>query len=140
MNTISNDKIDPLFRLIKSFSKSEKRSFKMLFGKGESNKKFVQLFDEIDKRDEYDEEKIRQHKLFTPGQLPNLKIQLYNKLLDSLRFSGNNKTAKKQVAEIIDNAHLLYDRCMYGDCLRQLEKARILAHKFDLVTPLVEIN
>jgi hypothetical protein len=140
LNTISNDKIDPLFRLIKSFSKSEKRSFKMLFGKGEGDKKFVQLFDEIDKRKEYDEEKIKQLKLFTAGQLPNLKIQLYNKLLDSLRFTGNNKTAKKQVTEIIDNAHLLYDRCMYADCLRQLEKARVLAHKYDLVTPLVEIN
>ncbi|HLP10300.1 MAG TPA: hypothetical protein VK177_00110 [Flavobacteriales bacterium] len=140
MNTISNDKIDPLFRLIKSFSKSEKRSFKMLYSKGDGNKKFVQLFDEIEKREEYDEEKLKSNKHFTPGQLPNLKIQLYNKLLDSLRFASNNRTAKKQVAELIDNAHLLYDRCMYADCLRQLDKARVLAHKFDLVTPLVEIN
>ena len=53
IDTISNDKTDPLFRLVKSFSKSEKRSFKLLYGKGNANKKFVKLFDHIDKQKQY---------------------------------------------------------------------------------------
>lgn len=140
IDTISNDKQDPLFRLVKSFSKSEKRSFKLLYGKGNGNKKFVALFDCIDKQKQYDEGKLKQIEKFTPGQLPNLKIQLYNKLLDSLRFSSGKKTAKQQVKELIENAYVLYDRCMYADCLKQLDKARILSSRYDLVTPIVEIN
>lgn len=139
-DTISNDRQDPLFRLVKSFSKSEKRSFKLLYGKGAANKKFVKLFDHIDKQKQYNEEKLKTINGFTPGQLPNLKIQLYNKLLDSLRFSTGKKTAKQQVKELIENAYVLYDRCMYTDCLKQLDKARVLSARYDLVTPIVEIN
>lgn len=140
MDTISNDKSDPLFRLVKSFSKSEKRSFKLLYGKNNQHKKFVILFDRIDKQKAYNEEKLKKTDGITPGQLPNLKIQLYNKLLDSLRFTSGNRTAKKQVNELIENAYVLYDRCMYADCLKQLDKARLISSRYDLVTPMVEIN
>lgn len=140
MDTIFNDNNDPLFRLVKSLSKAEKRAFKMLYSRGTSSKKFVKLFDVIDKQAKYDEDKIKRTSYFTPGQLPNLKIQLYAKILDSLRFSDTHQSAKKQVNELIDNARILYDRCMYGDCLRQLEKAKSIATRHDFVIPLVEIN
>lgn len=139
-DTISNANSDQIFRLIKAMSKAEKRKFKLLFGSGKVNKKFVQLFDEIDKLKVYDEEKLKHSRFITPGQLPNLKIQLYTKLLDSLKFNHVDVDARKQVGDLIENAVVLYDRCLYHDCVRQLEKARSIALRNDLVTSLVEIN
>ena len=49
--------IDPLFQLIKSISKSEKRNFKLYANRISSDKetKFLQLFDVLDRLDEYNE-------------------------------------------------------------------------------------
>lgn len=105
-----------------------------------SDKKFVLLFDMIGRQSSYDEEKIKRNPVFTNGQIPNLKVQLYQKCLDTLRFNAKKDSSKKQVEEIIDNANLLYDRCLYGDCIRQLDKAKAIAIKHDLVTPMVKIN
>ena len=51
---------ESLFRLIKSLSKSEKRQFKIYVNRLDSNadKKFIALFDLLDKMSVYDEQKI----------------------------------------------------------------------------------
>jgi hypothetical protein len=55
-----NRTTDPLFLLIKSLEKSEKRNFKLYVKRhsGGEDLKIVQLFDALDKMDEYDEELV----------------------------------------------------------------------------------
>ena len=55
-----NRSTDPLFQLIKSLEKSEKRNFKLYVKRhsGGEDLKIVQLFDALDKMDEYDEELV----------------------------------------------------------------------------------
>ena len=52
-----NRSIDPLFQLIKTLEKSEKRNFKLYVTRNTSsdNLKIIELFDTLDKLTEYDE-------------------------------------------------------------------------------------
>mgnify|MGYP003341146645 FL=1 len=52
-----NRSTDTVFQLIKSLEKSEKRNFKLYVSRNKSNEelKTVQLFDAMDKMEQYDE-------------------------------------------------------------------------------------
>ncbi|MFB0925750.1 MAG: hypothetical protein QMB65_10815, partial [Vicingaceae bacterium] len=86
-----------LHQLIKSLSKSEKRSFKLFANRhtiGEKNN-YIQLFDAIDKQENYDEailiKKLKDKKL--TDNLSSVKVQLYNLILKNLRqYNPTNKT------------------------------------------------
>ncbi len=69
---------DFLFVLIKSLSTSEKRQFKLYVNRLGINvdAKFLLLFNELDKMNEYQEEIIIQKKISTKQQLSNLKAHL----------------------------------------------------------------
>ena len=56
-NTMPNRSTDILFQLIKSLEKGEKRNFKLYVKRnsGSEDLKIVQLFDALDKMEEYDE-------------------------------------------------------------------------------------
>ena len=74
---------ESLFRLVKSLSKSEKRQFKLYVNRLESNtdKKFIALFDLLDKMSVYDEQKIANSKIVKREQLSNVKSHLYRQIL-----------------------------------------------------------
>ena len=80
---------DILFQLIHSLEKSEKRHFKLYIRRNSAKEdlKIVQLFDALDKMQEYDE-KLLLKKLagIEKPQLSNLKTHLYRQLLASLRL------------------------------------------------------
>ncbi len=82
-----NKNTDPLFQLIKSLTKAEKRYFKLHVNKqtaGEDTK-FLKLFDLIDKQKDYDESKILQKdKSIKSQQFSNLKAHLYKQILQNL--------------------------------------------------------
>src|SRR5438552_17476673 len=86
---MSNRFTDALFQLVKSLEKSEKRHFKLYIKRSSANEnlKIIQLFDAMDKMNEYDE-KLLLKKLspVTKPQLANLKSHLYKQLLASLRL------------------------------------------------------
>ena len=67
MNAASG-KQEPVFDLIRSMSKAEKRNFKLYATRlsGNQEAKFVTLFDCMDSLDEYDEAKILQRCLQCP--------------------------------------------------------------------------
>ena len=52
-----NRNTDTLFQLVKSLEKSEKRNFKLYIKRSSSNEdlKIIQLFDGLDKLNDYDE-------------------------------------------------------------------------------------
>ena len=135
-------KSDNLFKLIKSLKKSEKRYFK-LHTMGESNgenKKFVKLFDQIDQQISFDEDFILQSSPeIKPEQLSNIKAHLYKRILQSLRQYHVAKVPDIEIREIIDFAEILYNRCLYSQCVKVLQKAKRKARKYDYLELLLEI-
>lgn len=125
---------EPVFALIKSLSKSEKRFFKLHTSRGgEQSKNYVQLFDVLDKAKAYNDEKVRS-KLpqIAPHQLANTKAHLYSQILQALRVLNSNDAIEIQLREQLDYAQILYDKCLYDQCQKVLNKAKSKAREFEL--------
>lgn len=138
---MANQPNDHLYQLIKSLSKAEKRSFKIYGMRNSSDDaKFIQLFDAIDKAKEYDEEYIRKKiNGLKKAQLSNLKAHLYKQILTSLRLNYVNHNIDIQLREQIDYARILYDKGLYIQSLRILEKAKNLSYQNHRITLTSEI-
>jgi hypothetical protein len=133
---------DPLHQLIKSLSKSEKRNFKLYANRlqGNEDSKFMLLFDVMDRLNEYSEEKILQKANdISKAQLSNLKAHLYKQILLSLRMNASNQDLDIYLREQIDYAKLLYNKGLYSQSLKMLDKARITATEFEKNVILLEI-
>lgn len=115
--------------LIKALSKSEKRQFKLYVNRlgVNSDAKFMALFNHLDKEANYDEEKIIKSGIVKKQQLSNLKAHLYRQILVSLRLSPSHQNIRLQLREQLDFAVILYQKGLYIQSLRLLEKAKLLA-------------
>jgi len=126
---MTNDQKDPLFVLVKSLSKSEKRQFKVYVGRlgVNSDSKFLALFNHLDRSDTIDEELIVKKGIVTKLQLSNLKAHLYKQILISLRLSPLHQNIRSQIREQLDFASILYHKGLYKQSLKILEKAKSTA-------------
>ena len=127
---MSNPINDPLFRLIKSLSKSEKRNFTLYVNRIQDTKgvKFVQLFEVLDRQKKYNEEQIFQKiPSLKRSQLSNIRRHLYKQILTSLRMINTQVNVDLAIREQIDFAKILYNKGFYKDSLRVLERAKIQA-------------
>ena len=123
---MANQPNDHLFLLIKSLTKAEKRGFKIYATRNSAgDAKFIQLFDALDKAKEFDEDSlIRRLPDVNRNQLSNLKAHLYRQILTSLRLNYVNHNVDIQIREQIDYARILYDKGLYIQSLKVLEKAK----------------
>ena len=124
---------ESLFRLIKSLSKSEKRQFKLYVNRLESNtdKKFIALFDLLDKMSFYDEQKIANSKIVKRQQLSNVKSHLYKQILVSLRLSISSTNKRLQLREQLDYVYILYNKGLYEQSLQMLQRVKAQAIRLD---------
>lgn len=124
-----NSQKDALFILIKALSKSEKRQFKLYVNRlgVNSEAKFMALFVHLEKACDYDEEAIVKSGIVKKQQLSNLKAHLYRQILVSLRLSPSHQNIRIQLREQLDFAVILYQKGLYKQSLRLLEKAKVLA-------------
>lgn len=135
-----NKSTDPLFQLVKSLEKSEKRNFKLFVKKvsGE-DLKIVQLFDALDKMENYDEALLLKR---TPSlakqQLSNMKAYLYKKILTSLRQLKDKDNLVLQLSEYMEHAHILYNKGLYLQSLKILDKMKELAISSNQTTYLMQ--
>lgn len=127
-----NRPADILFQLIRSLEKAEKRHFKLYITRSSAkeNLKVVQLFDALDKMEEYDE-RILLKKLpsVTKPQLANLKIHLYKQILGSLRLLKAADSLDLQLNELFDHAHILYKKGLFLQSIRIIDKAKETAYE-----------
>lgn len=134
---------DNLFSLIKSLTKSEKRYFKIIASKRSDDEKsnYLQLFNAIDKQDEYDEEKIiRQFSQTTfIKHLPSEKNYLYFSILKALVLYHEGNFQFIELDEIRHCATILYNKGLYDQCNKMLTKARKLAISFELFPELLSV-
>ena len=120
---------DSLFILIKSLSKSEKRQFKLYVGRlgVNADAKFLALFNLLDRIKAYDESQILASGIVKKAQLSNLKAHLYKQILISLRLNPVNQNIRLQIREQLDFATILYQKGLYKQSLRLLDKAKTMA-------------
>lgn len=123
-------KTDDLIQLIRSLTRAEKRHFRLFVRRNQASEEilFLQLFDFLDKHQEYDEALIlKKLPAIKKRQLSNLKAHLYKQLLISLRLLNTNHVSEIQIREMIDFGKVLYDKGLYRQSLDVLEKAKARA-------------
>lgn len=122
-----NRPADILFQLIKSLTKAEKRNFKLYITRnsGNTDLKVIELFDALDKLEVY-EELLLLKKLnsIKKPQLANVKAHLYKQLLASLRLIKTSESIELELHEQLDYAKILYNKGLYLQSLKLLEKVK----------------
>lgn len=132
-----NKNTDTLFQLIKSMEKGEKRNFKLYIQRNTSSEslKVVQLFDALDKMDAYDEELLlKKCPDIKKQQLSNSKAHLYKQILSSLRLINDADNIDIQLHEQMDFARILYNKGLYLQSLKVLDKLKETAANHNQIT------
>ena len=143
---MSNRFTDALFQLVKSLEKAEKRHFKLYIKRSSAKEdlKIIQLFDAMDKMEEYDEKLLlKRLSPVTKPQLANLKTHLYKELLGSLRLLKTSVSIDLQLSELLDHARILYNKGLKIQSLKTLEKAKELAksnHKYNYLAQVISLE
>lgn len=122
-----NRSTDALFQLVKSLEKSEKRNFKLFAKRNTATEdlKVVQLFDAMDKMNDYDEKiLLKKTKSIKKQQLSNIKANLYKQILSSLRIIRDEDNIDIQLHEQMDHARILYNKGLYLQSLKMLERLK----------------
>jgi hypothetical protein len=133
---------DSLFQLIHSLQKAEKRNFKLYIKRSSTRQdlKVIRLFDALDKLKEYDEAIIlKKIPGLSKSQLYNLKAHLYKEVLASLRLIKTSDSIDMQLHEQLDHARILYNRGLYSQSLKILEKVKELAHTYHQESFLIQV-
>jgi hypothetical protein len=137
-----NRSSDTLFQLVKSLKKSEKRNFKLYTTRNSSTEdlKIIQLFDAMDNMEVYDEAQLlKKTKTIAKQQLSNIKGHLYREILSSLRLISNDENIDIQLHEQLDFARILYNKGLYLQSLKTLDKIKESAKANNQVTVLLQV-
>lgn len=121
-------KTDDLLRLIDSLTRAEKRHFRLFVKRNQATDSeilFLELFNYLEKQDEYQEEQLLDKiQGIRKSQLSNLKAHLYKQLLISLRLLNRSKDEEMMLREQLDHARILYNKGLYGPALDILGKVK----------------
>jgi hypothetical protein len=134
---------DALFQLVYSLEKAEKRNFKLYIKRNSGNEdlKIIELFDALEKLTEYDEVVLlKKLKSIQKPQLANVKAHLYRQLLSSLRLLKTADSIDLQLNEQLDYARILYNKGLYHQSLKILEKLKETAkihYKYNFLTQVI---
>ncbi|MCD8072113.1 MAG: hypothetical protein LUE10_02855 [Alistipes sp.] len=126
-------KQEPVFDLIRNMTKAEKRNFKLYATRlaGNHEAKFLLLFDQLEASEEYDEGRILARCPIKKEQLPNMKAHLYRQILTSIRLLNVQHCEVMQLREQLDFAQILYDKGLYRQSLKILEKIKDHAYALE---------
>lgn len=139
---MANRSADMLFQLIKSLKKGEKRNFKLFVKRNSAGTdlKVIQLFDRLEKMKEYDEaDLLKKNKSFKKQQLPNIKAHLYKQILASLRIMRDENNIDIQLHEQMDHARILFNKGLYHQSLKILDKMKEVARTHHQLTYLQQV-
>lgn len=135
-------KTDDLVTLINSLSRAEKRHFRLFVKRNQNSEDilFLQLFDFLEKKGEYDEDHIlKKITEIKKTQLSNLKAHLYKQLLTSLRLLSTKSSLDIHIRELLDCARVLYNKGLYRQALDMLDKAKLKAKQAEFSSLSLEI-
>jgi hypothetical protein len=141
-STMPNRSVEPIFQLIKSLHKSEKRNFKLYIKRNSANEdlKIIHLFDALDKMANYDEAALlKKLPSIKKQQLSNIKAHLYKQVLASLRLLSGSENIDIQLHEQLDYARILYNKGLYHQSLKILDRLKEIAHHYHQDSFLIQI-
>src|SRR6476659_4454324 len=120
-----------LFELIKTLSKSEKRYFRMSASLNSRSRvnRYVRLFEMVDAQDVYNDDAVREEftERFGSKHFAEAKYYLYNAILRALHAYGIDRSTDAQLTMALHQAEILYERKLYRQCIKLLERTRQLA-------------
>ncbi|MFZ9388371.1 MAG: hypothetical protein ACO25B_10845 [Chitinophagaceae bacterium] len=128
---------DSLFQLVKSLRKSEKRNFKLYVKRNTSadDLKIIQLFDALDRMQEYDEQQLlKRTKSIRKQQLSNIRAHLYRQILSSLRLIREEGNIDIHLHELMDHARILFNKGLYLQSLKVLDRLKETASEYQQLT------
>lgn len=136
---------DALFQLVKSLSKSEKRHVRLAASRYSGPKKYMLLFDEIDRCTNYDEESIRKRVApeSNPKQFHVIKNYLFDLLLATLRTYNDRISARSRLRTLLTNIEILYNRGIFRQANRLWNQAEKLGRELDdprMVQEIIELR
>ncbi len=134
---MANRSTDALFQLVKSLEKSEKRNFKLYVKRNTATEdlKIIQLFDALDKMTDYDEKQLlKKAKGISKLQLSNIKAHLYKQILSSLRLIKDEDNIDIHLHEQMDYARILFNKGLYLQSLKVLERLKETAKAYQQLT------
>jgi hypothetical protein len=137
-----NRSTDALFQLIKSLEKGEKRNFKLFVKRNTSGSDFktILLFDALDKMKDYDEVLLlKKNSSIKKQQLSNIKAQLYKQILSSLRIISDENNIDIQLQEQMAHARILYNKGLYLQSLKILDRMKETARTYHQLTHLQQV-
>ena len=130
---------DFLFQLIKSLTKGERRNFKLFARLQEGDKKYIQLFDAINKQKTYNEKKLLEQfkgERFTK-QFSVPKNYLYNYLLKTLIIF--QKDQQTDLINQLNQIRVLLSKNLYQQAHKLVRKAKLLAERQERFPELMEL-
>ena len=137
-----NRSVDAVFQLVHSLQKAEKRAFKLYITRnsGNADLKVIQLFDAMDKLSDYDETVLlKKVPTVKKQQLSNLKAHLYKEILSSLRLLKTDDNIDIQLHEQLDFARILYNKGLYHQSLKILDRLKEQARLYNQDSFLIQI-
>ena len=124
---------DDLFQLIKSLSRPEKRYFRLFATRYNGKKKYMQLFNAIDRQEMYDEERLRiefEGDAFA-NQFHVAKNYLYKLILRSLRGFYSESSLRARLQEMIREVEILYERGLFKQAQKLLNQVKKGSKRLD---------
>lgn len=116
-----------LVKLVLSLTKAEKRNFKLFMNRNHRKSeelKQILLFDIIERFGSYHTKAIQKELVgLTIKHVHELSLLLYRNILKSIRIM-HSKEAEYGIREMIDYAHILYQRGLFADGLELLAQAK----------------
>lgn len=118
-------KTDALFQLVKSLTRGEKRNFRLLAQLTGGDKKYLKLFDVVDRLEEYEEEKVlryfRSDAAFV-RQFSVNKNYLYHSILNSLSYY--RKDADAEWSSLSIQVRILVEKNLFSHAKKLLKKVK----------------
>src|SRR5690606_5905431 len=104
------------------------------------NLKIIQLFDALDKMSVYDEAVLlKKNPSIKKQQLSNIKAHLYRQVLASLRLLSSDNNIDIHLHEQLDYARILYNKGLYHQSLKILERLKEVAQLYHQDSFLIQI-
>ncbi|GEM_PF-4643663 len=131
-----------LFDLIQSLSKAEKRYTRMRAAFHEGEKRYMTLFAILENQETYDPEdlRVKWEKQSGGRSLGFTKSYLYDFILGSLEQFHASSNHVADIQTLLRRVDVLFDKALYGQCVRLLIKARKLAEKHYAIRLLLEVQ
>jgi hypothetical protein len=106
------------------------------------DKDYIKLFEALEKIGEYNEDKIKKalkgEDFLT--RLPAVKNYLYGQILKSLRMNYIGSTVESELRSMIEEIIILYDKRLFKQCIKIIDKAKELATSNEQTLQLIELN